>query len=151
MSAPAIAAPARSRPHPWAVGGVSDETVLPATPEAVAAARRHVRGVLSTWRIPPDQIDDAMLIVSELATNATCHGGALDYTVTCTHRGDSVEITVAHGGCPCVAPRTAEEDDEHGRGLAIVAMTATAWGVGYHADGTRIWARLALPTTKFPY
>jgi hypothetical protein len=32
-----------------------------------------------------------------------------------------------------------------GRGLHIVSMLASSWGVTHHADGKTIWALLALP------
>ncbi|MFG2848509.1 ATP-binding protein [Kitasatospora sp. NPDC048296] len=46
------------------------QLALADTPNAVAWARRHTADVLRSWRVPPDTIETAKLIVSELVTNA---------------------------------------------------------------------------------
>ncbi|MEA2195943.1 MAG: Histidine kinaselike ATPase domain [Solirubrobacteraceae bacterium] len=43
----------------------------------LTGVRRWVRGVLSTWRVTPTVIDDVVLLVSELATNAVQHAGTV--------------------------------------------------------------------------
>lgn len=47
--------------------------MLADTPNAVGWARKHTRDVLRCWQAPPDLIDAALLVVSELATNAIRH------------------------------------------------------------------------------
>ncbi|MFJ6139224.1 ATP-binding protein [Kitasatospora sp. NPDC092286] len=49
------------------------QLALADTLNAVAWARRHAVDVLRRWRVPPDTIQTARLIVSELMTNAIRH------------------------------------------------------------------------------
>ena len=44
-----------------------------------------------------------------------------------------------------VAPEVtqADPDDDHGRGLAIVASLSRDWGVDYHPHGKTVWADVA--------
>lgn len=51
------------------------ERLLPAVPTSVRDARSMVRRELSLWGAD-DLIDDCVLVVSELVTNAVRHGGA---------------------------------------------------------------------------
>ncbi len=71
------------------------ETIFPAVPESVAAARRFTRAALARHAIDPEVIDTAMLLVSELATNAVIHG-----TSTIRLRvgvGDDIRVEVRDG------------------------------------------------------
>jgi two-component sensor histidine kinase len=45
----------------------------PRAKPSVRAARHFVREALADWAVP-DRADDILLCVSELATNALCHG-----------------------------------------------------------------------------
>lgn len=46
---------------------------LPHIPEAVSVVRRRVRTVLADWNLAPDLAEDALLVISELITNAVVH------------------------------------------------------------------------------
>ncbi|WP_255266189.1 ATP-binding protein [Thermobifida fusca] len=93
---------------------------------------------------PPRQ-DDAILLTSELATNAIehtrsgQHGDGFFVTVehTCT---EIVRITVHDSGNRQQTPHVTkpETDDEHGRGLFIVDALADRWGSrkGWHGQET---------------
>jgi anti-sigma regulatory factor (Ser/Thr protein kinase) len=116
---------------------------LDSDPEAVGAAREHVRDRLAAWRTGADTAFDTELIVSELVTNAIRYGTPplelrliRDRALTCEVRDSS------H-----VAPhlRHARTADEGGRGLFIVAQLAQSWGTRYTAEGKTIWAEQHLP------
>ena len=69
-------------------------------PAAVAAARKFVRETLQSWLHPgpgPAEdaglVDDAVLLTSELVTNAVVHAGT-DVQVTCKLAGSAVEVVV---------------------------------------------------------
>ena len=108
----------------------------------------------------PELSDDAALCVSELATNAAIHGSGPLMEVALEPAGAGIRITVEDAGRlprQAVAPRHDYGTAEHeaavvedpltsGRGLAIVAYLAHAWGVETTAGGTRVWAEL-LPAT----
>src|ERR1044072_4526385 len=49
---------------------------LPATPASVGQAREHVRQILDAWGAGRELCDDAVLVVSELVTNALTHTGS---------------------------------------------------------------------------
>ncbi|MET7383524.1 ATP-binding protein, partial [Streptomyces sp. NPDC005526] len=46
---------------------------LPPAPGAVSVVRRRVRAVLGGWNLPADAVEDVLLVVSELITNALVH------------------------------------------------------------------------------
>jgi anti-sigma regulatory factor (Ser/Thr protein kinase) len=116
---------------------------LPSEPESVARARRFIEAWCHAWATYP-VIDPALLIVSELVTNAITHGGGL-HALRLRRDDDSLRIEVVDNGEG--SPEVAELSDtaEGGRGLRIIALTARAWGVEDHEHGTKVvWAELPL-------
>jgi hypothetical protein len=91
-----------------------------------------------------DTCDTAALVVSELVTNAIVH--AAGERVVCElHDGDDlVRIAVRDEGCapgePHASPQRPEE--EHGRGLLLVAAVSRAWGAQDTGPGMLVWAEL---------
>jgi anti-sigma regulatory factor (Ser/Thr protein kinase) len=116
----------------------------PGSKEEIGRARRWVRDVLHD----SPRVDDAVLIVSELGTNAITHtasgetGGSFDVAVA---RAEGVIVIVVcdrgrSGTKPCV--RQADEDATNGRGLATVAALATDLRVRGDEHGRTITAHL---------
>jgi anti-sigma regulatory factor (Ser/Thr protein kinase) len=131
---------------------------LAADPVSVPGARRFVTDGLRAWSLT-DVVDDAELCVSELAGNAALHS-ASTFMVVSLHRSDrTVRVAVEDDGLtPALAvhPRMgfpgpgeqipADEIDAEsttGRGLAIVSILASDWGVEETEIGKRVWADLA--------
>ena len=125
-----------------------------AEPAAAAAARRFVRETLRSWPLPgPDDrpdtvIDDAVLLTSELVTNAIVHAGTSVH-VTCRLSAEAVEIVVLDGKPAKLipdAPRPAGDLAEctSGRGLHLPAELASAWGVTYARAAKAVWFRIGL-------
>src|ERR1700689_1176955 len=134
-------------------------------PAAVAAGRRFVRDTLRSWELPGDLgspgeraewtqrdalVDDAVLLTSELVTNAVLHAGT-PVQVTCRLLGDlsdgAVEIAVLDRRPAQLRPdrpHTAAEAAErtNGRGLQLPSELATAWGVTYARAAKAVWFRL---------
>jgi len=107
---------------------------------AVGAARRYVRGVLDREGV---EAGEALLVVSELATNAVAHGGAGGFAVVVSGGDDVVRIEVRDSGAGGgVRVREAGEEDETGRGLLLVEAVARRWGVRTGGHGTTVWAEL---------
>ncbi|MER0483035.1 SpoIIE family protein phosphatase [Streptomyces sp. Edi2] len=116
---------------------------------SVATARAFVRDTLQGWGCA-DIVDDAVVLTSELVTNAVVHAGtAAD--VLCLRNEDGVRITVAdrypereiplqNAGQVVVHP-----DREGGRGLLLCGALATRWGVEYTAAQKHVWFHLDLP------
>ncbi|MET0524570.1 MAG: response regulator [Nocardioides sp.] len=116
---------------------------LPQDLASVRAARRFVRKVLSEWDLQP-LMDDAQLVVSELAANAITHAGS-DYRVRLSSSERSLRIEVRDGGRGTPEPQPKSMTNEHGRGLLMVASIAASWGIE-RSDGRRklVWAELTL-------
>lgn len=120
---------------------------LPARPCSVREARVRVRQTLTRWDVPAEAVADAVLVVSELVTNAIVHTGT--ETVVCALRHDAgwvrVEVSGRRSGPTIPQPHAACPEDENGRGLALIQALCTAWGVFDAADGRSraVWAALA--------
>jgi len=113
-------------------------------PAAPSEARRCLLPLEGT--VATDRLDDLVLVVSELVTNAVTHSGLksaesviLKVRMLSGSR-DHVEVVDPGGGFPEIStPRT----DRHGRGLEIVARLAERWGTERN-DETRVWAEMTL-------
>ncbi|MCD9145624.1 SpoIIE family protein phosphatase [Streptomyces albireticuli] len=115
---------------------------------SVAAARAFVRDTLQGWGFP-DIIDDAVVLTSELVTNAVVHAGtAAD--VLCMRTGDGVRVEVADRYPEREVPlqssprRIGGVDREGGRGLLLCAALAARWGVEYTPTHKQVWFQLDL-------
>ncbi|MDN3351866.1 ATP-binding SpoIIE family protein phosphatase [Actinomadura sp. DC4] len=120
----------------------------PADRTAVAQARRFVRETLIGWGAD-DAIDDAVLLTSELATNAVIHAGT-PFEVICRAGGGSVQVEVVDGDTTRVLPAPGKGDDADrisGRGLLMPIMLAAEWGVSYAAGSKTVWFRLGTRAT----
>ncbi|WP_282697978.1 SpoIIE family protein phosphatase [Streptomyces sp. CC208A] len=115
---------------------------------SVAAARAFVRDTLQGWG-HPELVDDAVVLTSELVTNAVVHAGtAAD--VLCLRSEDSIRVEVAdrypEREIPVQSGRTmASPDRENGRGLLLCAALADRWGVDYSPTRKHVWFHLDLP------
>ncbi|WP_229871215.1 ATP-binding protein [Streptomyces phaeofaciens] len=103
--------------------------------------RQNLRASLTYWGYP-ELIDDACLLLSELATNALRYGEG-DLAVKVCLRGSHCVIEVADGSSERPVLREAGLDDENGRGLLLLDCLAEQWGVS--DDGTSTWCTLRLP------
>ncbi|MBW5485910.1 SpoIIE family protein phosphatase [Streptomyces bambusae] len=117
---------------------------------SVAAARAFVRDTLHGWGYA-DVVDDAVVLTSELVTNAVVHAGTRA-EVLCLRAEDGVRVEVAdrypERELPVQHPAErpyGDPDRENGRGLMLCAALATRWGVEYTATHKQVWFRLDLP------
>lgn len=118
---------------------------LPHALSSVAQAREFVRETLADWGID-EPIDDALLVVSELAANALTHAGSA-YRVRLSATPHALRVEVDDDGAGTPEPRPLTETEEHGRGLYLVDSLAASWGMeSGDTGGKRIWAELALPS-----
>lgn len=126
--------------------GGSDQAVidLPNELSSVADARRFVRQRLHEWG-HTESLDDALLVVSELAANALTHANS-SYRLRIAATDQTLRIEVDDSGAGTPEPQPLTETEEHGRGLHLVGALAASWGMeAAHAGGKRVWAELALP------
>jgi anti-sigma regulatory factor (Ser/Thr protein kinase)/GAF domain-containing protein len=121
-------------------------------PTAAAAARRFVRDTLQTWLISGATIashglvDDAVLLTSELVTNAVVHAGTA-VEVTCKLAGGGVEVVVSDSHPASLVPEPPEHEHipaerTSGYGLLLPAALASAWGVTYGQSAKAVWFRI---------
>ncbi|KUF13191.1 PAS domain S-box protein [Streptomyces silvensis] len=116
---------------------------------SVATARSFVRDTLQGWGFT-DVVDDAVVLTSELVTNAVVHAGtAAD--VLCLRTEDAVRIEVSDRYPEREIPLQSSPatmgspDREGGRGLQLCAALATRWGVDYTPTHKQVWFQLDLP------
>ncbi|MEU7517817.1 SpoIIE family protein phosphatase [Streptomyces sp. NPDC042898] len=115
---------------------------------SVAAARAFVRDTLQGWG-HSELVDDAVVLTSELVTNAVIHAGT-SAEVLCLRTEDSIRVEVAdrypEREIPVQSGRTlGSPDRENGRGLLLCAALAHRWGVDYSPTRKHVWFHLDLP------
>ncbi|WP_435056655.1 SpoIIE family protein phosphatase [Streptomyces noursei] len=116
---------------------------------SVATARAFVRDTLQGWGYA-DIVDDAVVLTSELVTNAVVHAGtAAD--VLCLRTDGGVRISVADRypereiPLQSAGPAMVHPDREGGRGLLLCGALAARWGVEYTTAQKHVWFHLDLP------
>ncbi|MGA6219605.1 ATP-binding protein [Streptomyces umbrinus] len=138
--------PASEHPHRAGVFGLSP------TPASVGVARRNVRELLSEWGASPETCDNAVLVTSELVTNALTHTASEWIVCRLRTAGGRLHIEVEdqNRGLTLPAQRSAGPDDQGGRGLMLVGMVSSDWGVKDSANGSGrvVWA--VLPSQPVP-
>ncbi|MFJ5305308.1 SpoIIE family protein phosphatase [Streptomyces sp. NPDC088350] len=119
-------------------------TVAQAEPERIAVARQQLRELLHDWT-GADQVDSAVLLVSEMLTNVLVHTDA-DALLTAEVSGEPgkrrmrVEVTDAGDDLP--HKRHPGELASSGRGLLLIELLAETWGVDPRGEGKSIWFEL---------
>ncbi|WP_037908481.1 ATP-binding protein [Actinacidiphila yeochonensis] len=118
----------------------------PRTRRTVGRAREDLRVALAKWGLE-ELADAAELVLSELVTNSVRHartpaGRLVETRYTQYGRGLRIEVHDADETWP--RPRAAMDEDEGGRGLALVdALTQHRWGVEPRpGPGKLVWAHI---------
>lgn len=109
------------------------ESTLPRDVASSASARAFVRAELRQWGAER-LLDDCLLIVSELVTNAVCHGGSA-LTLRLSTNGTWVYGEVFDEGEGMPRATNGDLDATAGRGLLIVDSLADDWGVAPVPEG----------------
>lgn len=121
----------------------SHQMQLPADVESVRRARHFVCTLLIDHQLL-SVVEDARLVVSELATNAVRHAHT-PFVVTLARVEQSVLLTVADGSPDSPVQLATGHLHVGGRGLSIVEVTSDDWGVIRRGgDGKAVWASFAL-------
>jgi serine/threonine-protein kinase RsbW len=116
---------------------------LPAAESAARLARQATRVAVAVWRLG-DLTDTAVLLVSELVTNAIQHAapGASGSVLRLEYGGSWLRIEVHDASPHGPKPRTPDWLDESGFGLMLVDALAAKWGVAQTTQGKAVWAEL---------
>lgn len=124
---------------------------VPHGPAGVGKARRRMREQLRRSGVSDSVVDDAVLILSELLSNACRHGRPLGRTeigdgdiraAWHVDKAGRLTVEVTDGGGPTrPIPATPSVTARGGRGLNIISALAQDWGVRDSASGeVTVWA-----------
>ena len=116
---------------------------LPNRAESAGTARRVAAGQLADWGLG-DLVTGTELVVSELVTNAVRYSDG-DVELRLIVRENTLACEVTDTGRAAPTLRRAQDDEEGGRGLFLVARLTLDWGVRTAARGKRVWAEQLLP------
>ncbi|MFF3766696.1 ATP-binding protein [Streptomyces sp. NPDC001922] len=119
---------------------------------SVPAAREFTAQALTDWQVT-GRLDDALVCVSEIATNALVHGvppgrGYRLFLDLVRGPGSGpgallrVEVHDSGPGLTQVRERSAGAEDEGGRGLSLVSALADKWGVEDRNPGKIVWCEI---------
>ncbi|MFD5912739.1 SpoIIE family protein phosphatase [Streptomyces massasporeus] len=112
-------------------------------PQAVGHARRFARRTLRSWGVTVDY-DAALLVVSELVTNALVHtDGKVRMDLTLINNRLRIAIADASPRSP-VRPTSIGWEATGGRGILLVEALSATWGTLPVSGGKQVWAELVL-------
>ncbi|MEW2166118.1 ATP-binding protein [Streptomyces sp. NPDC007084] len=116
---------------------------LPREAESAATARRLVRTALAVWGLE-DRTEDAMVVITELVSNAVDHGRLPHIRVIVSRPTENrVRIGVVDRSKTIPMPRTDSNGDQiRGRGLLIVDSLTDRWGTDLYRWGKQVWGEL---------
>jgi anti-sigma regulatory factor (Ser/Thr protein kinase) len=113
---------------------------LPASTAAPGIARREVSGWLRAHPLPIAVMDDVVLVVSELVTNAVEHASS-EPELAVAFLDGVVRVSVHDN--QRTGPQRRSGGPDGGFGLQIVARTSRSWGWAPTAGGKIVWAELS--------
>lgn len=122
---------------------LSTTLVVSAESAATRSARAVVRELCSDARVRTDTAETAVLLTTELVSNALEHGGGtavLDAAVV--DQRLCVEVVDDDPTIPTV--NLGAVDDERGRGLMLVEALSSRWGAALRDRGKTVWFELDL-------
>ncbi|MER5356425.1 ATP-binding protein [Kitasatospora sp. NPDC002551] len=138
--------------------------LLTSTPKGAAIGRRIARRQLTEWALNslwPEAFQHALIIVAELAANASTHGRTpgrgfeLHLSLTTTRRAHTTVLRIEVSDCrgdrrPVLPAAACSPDSQSGRGLTLVDALADRWGtLPRDPNAKTVWAELDLPAAEF--
>ncbi|GAA3056405.1 hypothetical protein GCM10020229_80200 [Kitasatospora albolonga] len=132
-------------PEPLAPAVRGRWRLLPGSLASPRTARALVSTALARWEVG-DLEAAALLITSELVTNAVVHTGCrtIGLSLHLDHRALRIGVRDSSWAVPVLLPPS--DSLTGGRGIALVAANSIAWGVQPMPFGKLVWAELARPT-----
>ena len=117
-----------------------ESVTLACEPQSASAARRFVTQMCG-GSMSDDELGTATLLVSELVTNVVVHAGTA-CRLTVSLDASSVYVEVQDGNRDPVSDVVAARDETGGRGLLLVELLSTRWGVVTTPRGKYVWFAL---------
>ena len=123
---------------------MDEQVTLPDGPEGATFARRATQRAAELWRLDREVTETALLLVSELVTNAIRHG-APPVRLSLRLDADRLRVEVTDGSPAPPRLSRAGPDQTGGRGLQIVQQLAHKWGsqVSKTRLGKTVWFELS--------
>ena len=116
---------------------------LPGAVSAPGDARRFVARTL-TPLLGREDVETAMLVTSELVTNATVHAGT-GCELVLRGGANSLTIRVADSApTATISPRPFSAELSSGRGLRMLETLCRRWGIEPAEDGKTVWCELTV-------
>lgn len=110
----------------------------------VRLLRRAASKQLSQWGMPV-VVDEAELLVTELATNVVKHvGEGASATLILEWKGERLRLEVHDKSQSLPSLKSAGCDDVCGRGLHLLASLAVDWGTVLTAAGKAVWCEISI-------
>ncbi len=130
---------------------VTAQRNYPTTKRSVSRARTHCRDFLSSCGLPDvhDVVDDMVLMVSELMTNAVTHGhvpgtSGRQVRMAVEKTGDVIRVEVRDTQGDKRPYLCADGQGTGGKGLVLVDALSDAWGVSPEVIGKTVWVEKKL-------
>ncbi|MFE5038061.1 SpoIIE family protein phosphatase [Streptomyces sp. NPDC056683] len=114
---------------------------LPARDDTAARVRTLAAPLLRRWHLGEQARDGALLVLSELVTNAVRFGTG-PVTVRLVRAGSRLTCEVGDSGNGRPRLRRGDLLDDGGRGLHVVHKLTMRWGVRWTDTGKAVWAEL---------
>jgi anti-sigma regulatory factor (Ser/Thr protein kinase) len=136
--------------HPWsesslgAAGRSSVELMasFPSERSAPGRARRMLVAALEQAGCGQTLVQDAALIVTEMATNVVLHVGS-PFSISARLQDETLHIAVRDAG-PLAAMGDRVSITRRGHGLGFIDTMSARWGAEAAPDGKVVWAELRL-------
>ncbi len=132
---------------------VTAQRNYPTTKRSVSRARTDCRVFLTACGLPDahDLVDDLVLMVSELMTNAVTHGrvpgtSGRQVRMALEKTGDVIRVEVRDTESDKKPHVCVNGQDVGGRGLVLVDALSDAWGVSPEVVGKTVWVEKKLDT-----
>ena len=124
-------------------------TTLPAQDRSPGSARRAVQEALMGAGLEV-MLDDALLLVSELVTNAVVHAGTeLELRIDIAPDLARIEV-IDHGPGRPFHRHDPDDASEFGRGIFLLDALAQEWGTSHFAGGKSVWFVLGVTNRIAP-
>jgi anti-sigma regulatory factor (Ser/Thr protein kinase) len=120
------------------------ELNLACDPASASAARAATRQFLGE-RCSPQLLEDVVIVVSELVSNAVTHTGDVCTLVVQYSAGQIVIEVRDTDAWRRPEDKVSREAQDVGRGLGAVQTLTARWGIERTAEGKSVWAEFAVP------
>ena len=125
-------------------------TALPPDGRSAGAARRTIQRALSDAGLDV-MLDDALLLVTELVTNAVVHAGTeIELHVEVGPGSTRVEVVDHSAGSLPVLQGDPDDPREGGRGIYLLDVLAREWGTRHFPGGKSVWFALGVVDRSTP-